>query len=59
MNKAGSAEPKAIRDAIEQTTGYAGLNGMFNMSKKDHLGLDIDSGIKMLAIKNGDWTLAK
>ncbi|WP_072679381.1 ABC transporter substrate-binding protein [Arcobacter sp. LA11] len=59
MKKANSAEPKAIRDAIESTTGYVGLNGMFNMSKKDHLGLDIDSGIKMLEIKNGDWILAK
>ena len=59
IKKAESAEPKAIRDAIESTTSYVGLNGMFNMNKKDHLGLDIDSGIKMLAIKNGDWTLAK
>ncbi len=59
MNKANSAEPKAIRDAIEQTSSYAGLNGIFNMSKKDHLGLDINSGIKMLEIKNGDWILAK
>lgn len=59
IKKAESSEPKAIRDAIESTTSYVGLNGMFNMNKKDHLGLDIDSGIKMLAIKNGDWTLAK
>ncbi len=59
INTAKSAKPKAIRDAIESTQGYVGLNGMFNMSKKDHLGLDINSGIKMLEIKNGDWALAK
>lgn len=59
MKKSNSSNPKAIRDAIESTEGYVGLNGMFNMSKKDHLGLDIDSGIKMLVIKNGDWALAK
>ena len=59
MKKANSSEPKAIRDAIESTKSYVGLNGMFNMSAKNHLGLDIDSGIKMLEIKNGDWTLAK
>ncbi|PLY07164.1 MAG: ABC transporter substrate-binding protein [Arcobacter sp.] len=59
IKKANSSDPKAIRDALESTTSYVGLNGMFNMNKKDHLGLDIDSGIKMLEIKNGDWTLAK
>lgn len=59
IKSANSSKPKAIRDAIEATQGYVGLNGMFNMSKEDHLGLDIDSGIKMLEIKNGDWALAK
>ncbi len=54
-----SAEPKAIRDALETTTNYVGLNGIFNMTKKDHLGLDLDSGIKMLVIKNKDWAIAK
>jgi len=59
MNKAQSTEPQAIRDAIENTSNYVGLNGMFNMSKKDHLGLDLDSGIKMLVIKNKEWAIAK
>ena len=54
-----SAEPKAIRDALEMTTNYAGLNGIFNITKKDHLGLDLDSGIKMLVIKNKEWAIAK
>lgn len=57
--KANSSDPKAIRDALESTASYVGLNGLFSMNKKDHLGLDIDSSIKMLEIKNGDWTLAK
>lgn len=59
IKRAESDNPKDIRDEIEKTTNYAGLNGMFNMSKKDHLGLDIHSAIKMLEIKNGDWALAK
>jgi len=59
MNSAKSSDPKAIRDAIESTKGYVGLNGMFNMSKDDHLGLDLNSGIKMLEIKNGNFALAK
>jgi len=59
IKKANSTEPKKIRDAIESTTNYVGLNGLFTMTKKDHLGLDIDSGIKMLVIKNGTWALAE
>lgn len=59
IKTANSSDPKDIRNALEATNGYVGLNGIFNMNKKDHLGLDIDSGIKMLAIKNGNWTLAK
>ncbi len=27
------------------------------MSKKDHLGLDTKSGMILLEIKNGDWTI--
>jgi len=59
IKKANSAEPEAIRDAIESTTNYVGLNGMFTITKKDHLGLDLNSGIKMLVIKNGTWALAE
>ena len=59
IKKANSTDGKAIRDAIESTKNYAGLNGMFNMTAEDHLGLDIDSGIKMLVIKNNDWALAE
>ncbi len=59
IKKAKSSKPKAIRDALENTRNYVGLNGVFNMSKTDHLGLDLNSGIKMLIIKNNDWALAK
>lgn len=59
IKTSNSLEPKAIRDAIESTKNYAGLNGMFNMTAEDHLGLDLDSGIKMLVIKNNDWALAE
>ncbi len=58
MKSAKSSDPKAIRDALENTKDYVGLNGIYNMSKKDHLGLDLNSGIQMLVIKNHDWALA-
>jgi branched-chain amino acid transport system substrate-binding protein len=59
IKTANSIEPKAIRNAIESTKNYAGLNGIFNMTEKDHLGLDLDSGIKMLVIKNNNWAFAE
>jgi branched-chain amino acid transport system substrate-binding protein len=35
-----------------------GTAGMFNYSAADHVGLDV-SGLRMLEIRKGDWTLAK
>jgi branched-chain amino acid transport system substrate-binding protein len=58
IKKAGSAEPEAIRDALEQTKGFMGTAGEVNMSATDHLGLDL-TAFRMLEIKGGDWTLSK
>lgn len=59
IRNANSAKPKDIRDALESTKNYVGLNGIYNMSKDDHLGLNLNTGIKMLVIKDGKWELAK
>jgi branched-chain amino acid transport system substrate-binding protein len=56
IKRAGSADPKQIRDEIEKTTGFIGTGGIVNMSPTDHLGLNL-SAFRMLEIKNGDWTL--
>ena len=56
--RAGSAEPTAIRDAIEATSRLAGTTGVYTMSATDHLGLDL-SAFRMLEIKSGAWTLVK
>lgn len=56
--RAGSAEPAAIRDAIEATTGLAGTTGVYSFSAENHLGLDL-SAFRMLEIKGGKWTLAE
>ncbi len=55
--RAGSAEPQAIRDAIEATAGLAGTTGVYTFSATDHLGLDL-SAFRMLEIRGGAWTLA-
>jgi branched-chain amino acid transport system substrate-binding protein len=58
MKKAHSTNKAKVRDAIESTRGWMGMDGEFNMSPTDHMGLDL-SAFRMLEIKNGDWTLVK
>ena len=56
--RAGSAEPAAIRDAIEATMGLAGTTGVYSFTAEDHLGLDL-SAFRMLQIEGGKWTLVQ
>ena len=58
MRRAGSADPVAIRDAIEETTGFMGTAGEVNMSPDDHMGLDL-TAFRMLEIRDGDWTIVQ
>ncbi|MBB6261541.1 branched-chain amino acid transport system substrate-binding protein [Paenochrobactrum gallinarii] len=58
ITRAGSAEPKEIRDAIEKTSGLAGATGIYTFSPEDHLGLDL-TAFRMLQIKDGGWTVAE
>lgn len=55
IGRAGSAEPEAIRDAIEETKGLAGTTGIYTFTPEDHLGLDL-SAFRMLEILDGKWT---
>lgn len=57
IEKVGSNHAK-IRKAIEDTKGFVGISGVFNMSKHDHNGLNKDS-FEMIEIRNGKWVLAK
>jgi branched-chain amino acid transport system substrate-binding protein len=58
ITRAGSAEPEAIRDAIEETKGLAGTTGVVTMTPEDHLGFDL-SAFRMLEIRDGGWTLVE
>jgi branched-chain amino acid transport system substrate-binding protein len=58
MKKAHSTNKAKVRGAIESTRGWMGMDGEFNMSPADHMGLNL-SAFRMLEIKNGDWTLVK
>ncbi len=46
----------AVRDYIENdTAGFVGTGGVFQISPKDHVGLGPDSMV-LLKVENGDWT---
>jgi branched-chain amino acid transport system substrate-binding protein len=56
IEKAGSVESAAVRDAIEGLQGVVGTAGIFNMSASDHNGLGLDS-FEMLTVKDGKFVL--
>lgn len=56
IKRAGTTDPAAVRKAIENTAGYVGVGGTYNMSPQDHLGLSLEA-FKMVEIQNGDFKL--
>jgi branched-chain amino acid transport system substrate-binding protein len=57
MKKAGT-DPKKLREAIEQTKGYVGVSGIYNITPQDHNGLDVDSMV-IVEVKDGKFVMAK
>lgn len=55
MKKAGTNNEK-LRDAIENTKGYVGVSGIYNITPEDHNGLGMDSMV-LVQIKDGQWKL--
>lgn len=48
----------ALRDALEQTRGLVGTQGVYTMTQQDHSGFD-ERGRVLITVKNGNWTLLK
>ncbi len=44
-----------IREGIEQTKGWMGTAGVFNMSPTDHTGLDKDKSLGLIVVKGGKF----
>ena len=57
MKKVGT-DPQKLRTAIEQTKGYVGVSGVYNITPKDHNGLGLDSMV-MVQVKDGKFVIAK
>ena len=59
IKSTGSSKPQSIRDGLENLQNFVAVDGIINMSKTNHLGLDTTTGLIMLEIKNGNWTIVK
>lgn len=54
LKKAGTTDPQKLRDAIENTKDYVGLDGDFSYSPDDHDGIGVDDMV-IVKIENGEW----
>ena len=54
IERTGSTDPAKVRDALENTKNYIGLDGIYSMSATDHGGLD-QASFKMVEVRDGDW----
>jgi branched-chain amino acid transport system substrate-binding protein len=57
LKKSGATSDQ-IRNGIEQSQKLVSISGVFNMSSKDHNGLDL-SAFEMVKVTKGDWSLIK
>jgi branched-chain amino acid transport system substrate-binding protein len=54
----GDVTPAALRDEIEKTAGFVGIDGTFEMTAANHNGLGKED-LTMYVITDGDWKQAK
>ncbi len=57
MKKSGT-QAEDLRAAIEQTNGYVGVSGVYNLTPEDHNGLDVDSMV-IVQVKDGKFIMAE
>src|SRR3990167_2833142 len=54
MKNARSTDKAKVRDALESIRDFVGIDGIFNMTPSDHMGLDL-TYFRMIEVKNGTW----
>jgi branched-chain amino acid transport system substrate-binding protein len=58
IRRAGSTNKEAVRNALEGIKGFIGIDGIFNFSPTNHVGLD-HTGMRIFEVRKGDWTVVK
>jgi branched-chain amino acid transport system substrate-binding protein len=58
LKKAASTDKEKVRDALESLQGVPGVNGVYNMTAKDHLGINADS-LRVVEVRGGEYRLAE
>lgn len=58
VKRANSTDKAKVRSEIENTKNFVGLDGVFNMSTTDHMGLNSEA-FKLTEITSGGWKLLK
>ena len=58
IKRAGGTDREKVRAALENTKGFVGTTGVFNMSPANHMGLYLPA-FRMVEVKNGDWLQLK
>lgn len=56
LKTTGSDDPVKLRDALEKTKGFVGMQGIYNFSPTDHHGT-ILSDMMVLGVKEGKWAV--
>jgi len=56
IERAGTTDAVQLRDAVESTTNFVGISGVFTYTPDDHDGLTTDAFV-MVKIVDGEWTL--
>ena len=54
IKRAGSTDREKVREALENTKNFIGVDGVYNMSPTNHVGLD-EASFKMVEVRNGSW----
>ena len=58
VEKAGSTEKEAVRDALESLSGVPGTNGVYAFSASNHLGFE-SASLRMLEVRDGEFRILR
>ena len=52
IKRAGGTDKEKVRAELEKTSGFVGVSGIYNMTRGDHMGLDV-SAFRVVEVQGG------